>query len=83
MTGAKIPRQKLDLEDSLLDEKGKEEFLTKTNDFHDVFSLRDEIGTCPFIEVHLKLKDETSFFVQPYPMWEEQKKVIHKEMDRL
>ena len=83
MTDAKILRLKLNLEDSLLDEKGKEEFLTKTDDFHDVFSLRDEIGTCSFIEVHLKLKDETPFFVQPYPMREEQKKVIQKEMDRL
>ena len=51
--------------------------------FSDVFSLRDKIGTCPFIEVHLKLKDETPFFVRPYPMREEQKKVIQKEMDRL
>ena len=49
--------------DSLLNDKGNEEFLTKTDDFHDVFSLRDEIGTCSFIEVHLKLKDETPFFV--------------------
>ena len=48
-----------------------------------MFSLRDEIGTCPFIEVHVKLKDETPFFVRPYPMREEQKKVIQKEMDRL
>ena len=83
MTDAEILRQKLNLEDSLLDKKGKEEFLTKTDNFHDVFSLRDEIGTCPFIEVHLRLKDETPFFVQPYPMREEQKKVIQKEMDRL
>ena len=43
MTDAKILRHKLNLEDSLLDEKGKEEFLTKTDDFHDIFSLRDEI----------------------------------------
>ena len=83
MTDAEILRQKLNLEDSLLDEKGKDEFLTKTNDFHDIFSLRDKIGTCPFIEVHLTLKDETPFFVQPYPIWEEQKKIIQKEMDRL
>ena len=76
MTDAEILRHKLNLEDSLLDDKGKEEFLTKMYDFHDVFSLRDEIGTCPFIEVHFKLKDETPFFVQPYPMREEQKKVI-------
>ena len=55
----------------------------KVEQFTDVFSLRDEIGTCPFIEVHLKLKDKTPFFVRPYPMREEQKKVIQKEMDRL
>ena len=83
MTDAEILRQKLKLEDSLLNEKGKEEFLMKTDDFHDVFSLRDEIGTCPFIEVHLRLKDETPLFVRPYPMREEQRKVIQKEMDRL
>ena len=74
---------KLNLSDCTLDDKQKEEFLAKLNNFHDVFSLRDEIGTCPFIEVHLKLKDVTSFFVRPYSMQEEQKKVIQKEMDRL
>ena len=63
MTDAEIQRLKLNLEDSLSDKKGKEDFLTKTDDFHDVFSLRDEIGTCQFIEVHLRLKDETPFFV--------------------
>ena len=83
MTDVKILRHKLNLEDSLLDDKGKEEFLTKTDDFHNISSLRDEIGTCPFIDVHLKLKDKTPFFVQPYPMREEQKKVIQKEMDKL
>ena len=74
---------KLNLADCAQDEKGKEEFLAKTDNFHDVFSLGDEIGTCPFIEGHLKLKDETPFFVQAYPMHEEQKKVIQKERDRL
>ena len=54
-----------------------------TDNFHDIISLRDEIGTCLFIKVHLKLKDETLLFVQPYPICEEQKKVIQKEMDRL
>ena len=70
---------KLNLTDSVLDQKAKEEFLTNIEQFTYIFSLRDEIGTCPFIEVHLKLKDETSFFVRPYPMRE----VIQKEMDRL
>ena len=83
MTDTEILQMKLNLVDCALDGKGKEEFLAKTDNFHDVFSLRDEIGTCPFIEVHLKLKDETPFFVRPHPMCEEQMKVIQKEMDRL
>ena len=41
---------KLNLEDSVLDKKGKKEFLEKVEQFTDVFSLRNEIGTCPFIE---------------------------------
>ena len=79
MTDTKILQMKLNLKDSVLDKKGKEEFLTNIEQFTDIFSLRDEIGTCPFIEVHLKLKDETPFFVRPYPMREEQKKVIKKK----
>ena len=82
MTEKEILQLKLNLKDSVLDEKGKEEFLKKVEQFTDVFSLRDEIGTCPFIEVHLKFKDETPSFVRPYLMREEQKKVIQKEMDR-
>ena len=78
MTDKEILQMKLNLKDSILNEKEKEEFLTKVEQFTDVFSLRDEIGTCPFIEVHLKSKDETPFFVRPYPMREEQKKVIQK-----
>ena len=83
MTDKEILQMKLNLKDSILDGKEKEEFLMKVEQFTDVFSLRDKIGTCPFIEVHLKLKDKTPFFVRPYPMREEQKKVIQKEMDRL
>ena len=83
MTDSEILGMKLNLKDSVLDEKGKEEFLTNVEQFTNIFNLRDEICTCPFIEVHLKLKDETTFFVRPYPMREEQKKVIQKEMDRL
>ena len=82
MTDAEILRLKLNLDDSLLDENGMEESLMITDDFHDIFSLRDEIGTFPFIEVHFKLKDEILFFVHSYLMREEQKKVIQKEMDR-
>ena len=46
MTDAEILRMKLNLADCALDEKCKEDFLAKTDYFHEVFSLRDEIGTC-------------------------------------
>ena len=79
MTDAEILRMKLKLNNSTLSEKQKEEFLAKLDDFHDVFSLGDEIGTCPFIKVHLKLKDETPCFVRHYPMNEEQRKSYKKK----
>ena len=82
MTDVEILRMKLNLTECSLDDKQKEEFLVKLDNFHDVFSLGDEIGTCPFIEVHLKLKDETPFSIRSYPMVEEQKKVIQKEMEQ-
>ena len=44
MTDAEILRMKLNLTECSLDDKQKEEFLTKLDDFHNVFSLRDEIG---------------------------------------
>ena len=47
------------------------------------FSIRDEIGTCPYFEVKLKLRDDKLFFVRPYNIWEDQKPIIQKEMDRL
>ena len=79
MIDAEILRMKLNLAECSLDAKQKEEFLVKLDDFHGVFSLGDEIGTCPFIEVHLKLKDETPFFVRPYPMREEKRKLYKRK----
>ena len=61
MTDVEILGMKLNLTESSLDNKQKEELLTKLDDFHNVFSLRDEIGMCKFIEVRLKLKDGTPF----------------------
>ena len=41
MTDKEILQMKLNLKDSVLDDKGKEEFLAKVKQFTDVFSLRD------------------------------------------
>ena len=51
--------------------------------YKEAFSLRDEIGTCPNIEVEIEVRDKSPFFIRPYHMREEDKVVIDKEMKRL
>ena len=48
--------------------------------YKEVFSLRDEIGTCLNIDVGIDVTDKSPFFVRPYHIREEDKKVIDKEM---
>ena len=47
------------------------------------FSLRDEIDTCPNIEVGIDVTYKSLFFIRPYHVREEDKKVIDKEMKHL
>ena len=56
MTDSEILRMKLNLKDSVLDEDEKEKFLINVEQFSDIFSLQDEIGTCPCIKVHSRSK---------------------------
>ena len=48
--------------------------------YKDAFSLRHEIGTCPNTEVEIDITDKSPFFIRPYHVREEDKKVIDKEM---
>ena len=51
--------------------------------YREAFSLRDEIGTCPNIEVEIDVTDKSPFFIRPYHVKEEDKTFIDKEMKRL
>ena len=51
--------------------------------YRGTFSLRDEIGTCPNIEVEIDITDKSPFFIRPYHVREEDKAFIDKEMKRL
>ena len=39
--------------------------------YKNAFSLRDEIGTCPNIEVEIEIMDKMPFFIRPYHAKEE------------
>ena len=51
--------------------------------YKEAFSLRDEIGICPNIEVEIDAMDESTFFIRPYHVKEEDKALIDKEMKQL
>ena len=48
--------------------------------YKEAFSLRDEIGLCPNMEIELELNDDTPFFMRPFPIKESEKEVVDKEM---
>ena len=52
-------------------------------EYKDVFSLRDEIGKCPNIEVNVEITDNSPIFVRLYHVKEEDRAVLDKEMRRL
>ena len=45
--------------------------------YKDAFSLRDEIGTCPNIEVKIDGRDTSPFFIRPYHV-KEDKAILEK-----
>ena len=51
--------------------------------YREAFSLRDDIGTCPNIEVEIDVTDKSPFFIRPYHVKEENKTLVGKEMKRL
>ena len=51
--------------------------------YKEAFSLRDEIGTCPNIEVEIDVTDKSPFLIRLYHIREEDKAFIDKEMKQL
>ena len=49
----------------------------------EAFSLRDEIGICPTMQVEIDVTDKSPFFVRPYHIREEDKTFIYKEIKQL
>ena len=45
--------------------------------------MRDEIGTCPNVEVEIDMMDKSLFFIRPYHVKEEDKAFIDKERNIL
>ena len=83
MTDKEILDKYINLKDSCLNEKERKQVMEMLYEYKDIFSLRDEIGTCPNIEVNIEVTDSSPFFIQPYHVKEEDRAVLDKEIRRL
>ena len=68
------------MSDSDITEREKKNLYKVLYKYKKAFSLRDEIGLCQSMEVELELRDETPFFIRPFPIKESDKDIVDKEM---
>ena len=80
MSDQEILEKYVDLSDSDLSYAEKRSLYKILLKYKEAFSLRDEIGLCPNMEIELELNDETPFFIRPFPIKENEKDVVDKEM---
>ena len=78
MTDWEILEKYIDFEKSCLTDKEKKEVMDMLYKNKEAFSLRDEIGTCPNIEVEIDVTDKSPFFIRPYHVKEEDKTLIDR-----
>ena len=83
MTDGEILEKYINLNNSCLTESEKVQLRDMIFKYKEAFSLRDEIGTCPNIEIDIDVMDKMSSFIRPYQVREEDKRVLDKEMKRL
>ena len=80
MTNRECLENYIDLSDSDITEREKEKLYKVLHKYKKAFSSRDEIGLCQSMEVELELRDETPFFIRPFPIKESDKDIVDKEM---
>ena len=66
MTNQEIFDKCISLDSSCLTKEEKKEVMEMLYKYKEAFSLRDEIGTCPNIEVEIDVTDKSPFFIRPY-----------------
>ena len=76
MSDREILRKYINLDNTCLTENEKEEVMNMLYKYEEAFCLRDEIGTCPNIEVGIEVTDKSPFFIRWYHVREEDKEVI-------
>ena len=66
MADKEILEKYVNLDNSCLNKEEKIKVMDILFKYKEAFSLRDEIGTCPTIEVEIDVTDKSHFFIRPY-----------------
>ena len=61
MTDREILEKYIELDNSCLTKEEKNDVMDMLHEYRDAFCLRDEIGTCPNIEVEINVTDKSPF----------------------
>ena len=80
MTDKEILDKYVNLDNSCLTKAEKEQVRDLLYQYKDAFSLRDEIGLCPNIEIEIDMTDKSPFFIRPFHANEDDKVILDKEM---
>ena len=80
MTDTEILVKYVNLDNSCLTKIKKTQVRDLLYKYNDAFSLRDEIGLCPNIEIEIDVTDKSPFFIRPFHANEEDKIILDKEM---
>ena len=83
MTDREILDKYINLDNSCLTKAEKEQVRDLLYQYKDAFSLRDETGLCPNIEIEIDVTDKSPFFIRPFHANEDDKVILDKEMKRL
>ena len=83
MTDKEILDKYIDFDSSCLTRCEKKKVRRLIYKYKDTFSLRDEIGTYPNIEVEIEVTDRSPFFIRSFHTREEDKAILDKEIKQL
>ena len=80
MTDKEILEKYINLDNSCLSKEEKVQVMDMLFQYKEAFSLRDEIGTCPNIEVEIDVTCKSPFIIRPYHVREDDKAFIDTQM---
>ena len=73
----------MNLDNSCLTKTEKTQVRDLLYKYKDAFSLRNEKGLCPNIEIEIDVTDKSPFFIRPFHANEEDKVILDREMKQL